>query len=642
MKKLKSTLFAWKKYTLLFLFVFQMLSMSSHADFVNGNFEDSYPNGDPLQPITGWTLTGYLYQGATTVPPTSIADLNLTASGTAPQGISDMVVGPTQSLFDYFLFGATPTPTQELPLSGTQSASINLRSINTPYTVSGTGGKPAGWTTIAKQATSISQQIVVQASDFDPTDGLFHVRFKTAGVMENPTHAANEQPFAAVQLNNITTGRTGANPLFFEWIYSAEPGIPWYTLTTAGTNSGSNIDYLYSNIRGFDISQDNTLVHVGDTIELVGLASGCSLGGHDGHLYLDDVQTGIPQGLWITVQGPTSAAPGQTITYTYSYINNQSITANNVSIEANLPTRTTTPTASVTFVSVTTPTAGTTPSCTGTGPVNCSIGTLLPNQSGTFQMVVTIPGSWTTSQGPVNNGNYSITDTSTFLLGHLFQTSLVSPTTLSNLVVDVSGLANTATVGIAYTGSYTCSNPPVSFASGDAPAAVCDVTNLPTGLSVSGCTITPSSASWVEPATIPTNQTVTCNVAGTPTATGSFAALVTANAANNTNSTTNHATATIIVSSASVSVPIPATLDGSPVLDPAVVCCGRPVLLGPLPIPGSGITIYSVVSRTGSVSCFIGNTGTQTYLKVNGRKGSCTIVGEKNGVLSAPLTITSP
>lgn len=89
-------------------------------------------------------------------------------------------------------------------------------------------------------------------------------------------------------------------------------------------------------------------------------------------------------------------------------------------------------------------------------------------------------------------------------------------------------------------------------------------------------------------------------------------------------------------------VQIPATLNGSPVISPAVVCCGRPVILGPLPVPGSGVTTYTVTSQTGNVTCLIGHSGTQTYLKMVGSKGSCTIVGFKDGVQSAPLTIVTP
>jgi hypothetical protein len=91
-----------------------------------------------------------------------------------------------------------------------------------------------------------------------------------------------------------------------------------------------------------------------------------------------------------------------------------------------------------------------------------------------------------------------------------------------------------------------------------------------------------------------------------------------------------------------LSVDIPATLNGATLLDAAVVCCGRPVILGPLPVPGSGHTVYTITEQTGDVSCHVGQSGSQYYLKVHGKNGSCTIVATKDGVTSKPLTITAP
>jgi len=89
------------------------------------------------------------------------------------------------------------------------------------------------------------------------------------------------------------------------------------------------------------------------------------------------------------------------------------------------------------------------------------------------------------------------------------------------------------------------------------------------------------------------------------------------------------------------SVDIPATVNGSPIFNPAVVCCGRPIILGSLPVPGSGSTIYTVSNHTGNVTCQIGKTSSQTYLKIHGKNGSCTIIGTKDGIVSNPLTVST-
>jgi hypothetical protein len=704
-----------------------ILVQPSYADFVNGNFEDPYtPDSTTCSPITGWTSAGYYFNGTGSASPTSISAINLQATGgTNIQfcGVTDVIVGATpQSVYDYFLEGAgipvSASPLM-LPEAGLQSGMINLRPYEagppTTQTKVGTSHPVSGWANIASQATSLSQQITVQASDIDPSDGKVHIRFVAAPVVENPNHTAVQQPFLAVQLNNITTGRTGANPVFFQWNYGGQPGVPWTAVTSAGTNPGSFTDYEYTNLQAFDISPGNAFIHVGDVIELVVLAAGCSPGGHDGHVYLDEVGIAIPPGLWVSATGPTSSTPGNNITYTYTYTNTELVAESGVIVTANLPLPAVASSpASTTFVSVTTPTAGTSPSCSGTGPVTCTIGTLQPGQTGTFQLTVNIPSAWATSDGPVNNGDYPIVGTNFDpLLGPLVQTALVAPSGLSNLVVNASGLPPTGTVGTPYSGTFTCSNTPTASATGDAPSASCDITNLPAGLSESGCTISPSNTVWTEPTDIPSTQTVTCSVTGTPTTTGAVTATVATNAANNSNSTTNQVNATITIGAGQFTVTssgdgyesftpntpqtvnpgstqtftvtpnagfvlsstvggscpagtwsgnqyttgiitgscsvmftaqpmIPATLNGSPVLSPAVICCGRPLILGPLATPGSGPTSYVITGHTGSVTCQIGQTASQTYLKMYGSPGSCTIVGTKNGISSAPFTVKTP
>lgn len=90
---------------------------------------------------------------------------------------------------------------------------------------------------------------------------------------------------------------------------------------------------------------------------------------------------------------------------------------------------------------------------------------------------------------------------------------------------------------------------------------------------------------------------------------------------------------------ATAPVEIPATVNGSPIPNPAVICCGRPVVLGPLPVPGPGPTIYTIINQTGNVTCQIRQTQYQTYLKMYGNNGSCTIIGTKDGIVSNPLTL---
>ncbi|WP_313331261.1 IPTL-CTERM sorting domain-containing protein [Comamonas sp.] len=84
---------------------------------------------------------------------------------------------------------------------------------------------------------------------------------------------------------------------------------------------------------------------------------------------------------------------------------------------------------------------------------------------------------------------------------------------LPDVRVDLGGLPITATVGVPYSGSFTCQN----IGTADAiQGTACKVDNLPSGLNLGACSIGPGSTPWVAGDVIPVNQTVTCQVSGTP------------------------------------------------------------------------------------------------------------------------------
>ena len=63
--------------------LFQLILIQpSYADFINGGFEDTYtPDSTTCSPITGWTQTGYYFNGTGSSNPTNINDINLQPSG---------------------------------------------------------------------------------------------------------------------------------------------------------------------------------------------------------------------------------------------------------------------------------------------------------------------------------------------------------------------------------------------------------------------------------------------------------------------------------------------------------------------------------------------------------------------------------
>ena len=117
--------------------------------------------------------------------------------------------------------------------------------------------------------------------------------------------------------------------------------------------------------------------------------------------------------------------------------------------------------------------------------------------------------------------------------------SLAVVVSAPDMSISLAGLPTSATVGTAYTGTFTCTNVGTAAASA---GTTCAVTGLPAGVSVTGCTITPSSAAWVAGNAVPVGAVVTCSVAGAPTTSGSVTvngstgATGDTNAANNTDS----------------------------------------------------------------------------------------------------------
>lgn len=247
----------------------------AHADFANGGFEIGVAGSPP----PGWTVKTYLNPGVTLQSPQTRAGLNLAPGGTASttlQGAGgDSKVGTNAML----------------PFAGGQSVNINGDTQN-------------------KNANSISQAITLQPSDFSATDGLLHVRMSYLPVLNDAGHQAQEQAYYFISLVNVTRGTT----LYSQFRYSSQVGdVPWriYNDTVANTR------YAYTNWQQLDIAVPAGQAVAGDQIELEILVAACSLGGHAGHLYVDNVTTQAPTGPSMQVVVPNSVQAGRKLTYQY-------------------------------------------------------------------------------------------------------------------------------------------------------------------------------------------------------------------------------------------------------------------------------------------------------------------------------------
>jgi hypothetical protein len=226
-----------------------LASTPAWAVFQNGGFEaGSFAN---------WTQTAGRNQGLLGTPPFTSASLNIAAGG-AFRGF----VRTTG-------FTDPRAPTLVLPRAGTFTAQVNHET------------QAGGF------MSSISQQDAITNADRDPSDGLLHVRFSYAAVLEDSGHSDNQRPFFFVRLRNITTGTI----LFEDFTYEQQPGKTFL--------SGPG-GYRYTAFTNVDVVVPDAAL--GNTLEIQALASDCSPTAHAGYVYLD--------GFGSTVIGPPGPPPG--------------------------------------------------------------------------------------------------------------------------------------------------------------------------------------------------------------------------------------------------------------------------------------------------------------------------------------------
>lgn len=207
-------------------------SSPAWAIYANGGFESGN--------FSGWTMGGGGNPGLAGAPPFTGASIQISGSSAGPASTVGAITDPR-------------APTIILPRVGTQTAKLSEES---------------GGGTI----TTMLQVDTLTAADVDPSDGLPHIRFAFAPVLDDPSHAAQEQPYFYVSVKNLTTGAV----LFEQFAYSGQPGVSYL--------SGSgNWKYLQFQ----DVDAVLPASAIGSPIELRVVAAKCSLGGHGGYVYVD-------------------------------------------------------------------------------------------------------------------------------------------------------------------------------------------------------------------------------------------------------------------------------------------------------------------------------------------------------------------
>jgi uncharacterized repeat protein (TIGR01451 family) len=371
------------------------------ASFVNGGFETGTPGQVPPAP---WVLTDYLNpnpNGITIQTPETLAGLNLTPKGMACTTSANCFTAEYGTCVGGFCSPSSKT--------------VILNGANQPDATLGTGAS-IRWPRYGAQCAlvnqlgdlsnvnALSQTMTVVAADVDPADGLVHIRFVVAPVLEDPAaHTANQQPYFYIQATNVTRANA---VLYSNFNYSNQPGVTWQTINV--TVAGVTTPYTYTDWQLIDIAPvaGGTPINVGDSVQLDLIAAGCSIGGHVGQLYVDGLAAVLP-GINVEGTGPAQVNPGANITYTFTYKNGSAAAASGVAFTFTVPPGTT-------FQSITPPAGATCTPTLAVGAVNpasttCTFAGSVPaGGSGTITAVVQA-GAATTGQ--VVCGSYNIAST---------------------------------------------------------------------------------------------------------------------------------------------------------------------------------------------------------------------------------------
>lgn len=446
--------------TLLAVLIAILAVTAALAAFNNGDFEAGTFNG--------WTQEFFLNYGLTGSPPFDGSSIARTPGGS------------TQSV----IMGPFPARSQTDPFSPIQypaSGSYTAR-INDPTT--------------GRLSNTIKQTVTVDAGDVSVVDGLVHLRFIYAAVMQDPGHAPAEQPWFYVSVKNDTKGTV----LYDKFSYVGDAN-PWLNGTVTGWKY---LDWIQIKIDGG--------MDVGDQITLEAIAADCSLGGHAGYVYIDEVGFRIPAPS-ISASGPAQV-PTLTTPITYDFDYSTVVDQTNAVITIPLP-------AGTAFASVTEA------ACSyAAGTVTCNFASLAAGASGTFDLTVNInPGA----AFPITLSGYTIQadDTNTSSGPAVVTNSPPAPTitgltpnigpTAGGTSVVITGTNFTGATGVTFDGlAGTCtvnSNTQITCSTPAHPVGLVDVVvispALGNGTLPGGFTyIAPLPDGWTGSGTITSDQPI--------------------------------------------------------------------------------------------------------------------------------------
>lgn len=208
------------------------LSAPAFAIFQNGGFEQNS--------FAGWTIDGGTNPGLAGSPPFTGASVQITPGAAGPAAVIGTMSDPH-------------APTLTLPRVGQYTARLNDENSGALI-------------------TTMRQTDTVTAADVDSVDGMPHIRFAFAPVLEDPNHSPEDQPYFYVVVRNLADNSV----LFEQFAYSGQPGVNFLP----GDGSWKYLPFQ-------DVDAVLPLSAIGQQIELTVVAADCSLGAHGGYVYID-------------------------------------------------------------------------------------------------------------------------------------------------------------------------------------------------------------------------------------------------------------------------------------------------------------------------------------------------------------------
>lgn len=205
---------------------------TGQAVFTNGGFEQNS--------FAGWTLGGGTNPGLAGAPPFTGASVQINPGAAGPATLVGNIADPR-------------APGITLPRVGRYTAKINDEATGAIV-------------------TTLRQTDTITTADVDPSDGLPHLRFAFAPVLDDPSHSPEEQPYFYVVVRNVADNSV----LFEQFAYSGQPGVTFQQ----GTGN-----WKYLPFQNVDAVLPASAV--GQQIELTVIGADCSLSGHAGYVYVD-------------------------------------------------------------------------------------------------------------------------------------------------------------------------------------------------------------------------------------------------------------------------------------------------------------------------------------------------------------------